>query len=137
MDPEAFGFLPKKVMQNGLPVKNPALRTADGKKRQKQALNNLLGAIAEISGGKKNIKKLQEMQRMKKDLNAYADNLFFNSLTNNKALAQRFLDEANRVSDTRYERCIRAFRHTKRPIQKSAYVNGQKRFCWVDENKFR
>ena len=100
MDPEGFGFLPKKIMQDGLPVENPALKTKQGQDYQKQAMNNLLGAIEAISGGPDNVKAIQKMQADKKILNAYADEKFFNLLQNNKAMQDRFLSEANRVAKT-------------------------------------
>ena len=109
MDPEGFGFPPKLIMKNGLPEKNPLLGTAAGVQQQKQAMNNLLGAIAEISGGPKNIKAIQSLQEQKKILNDYADKSFFNLLNNNKLLQKRFLDEANRVSKTKYDRWEDAF----------------------------
>ena len=100
MDPEAFGFLPKKIMQDGLPVDNEKLFTKQGQAYQKQSMNNLLGAIEAVSGGPQNVKAIQKMQADKKILNAYADEKFFNLLQNNKALQERFVSEANRVGAT-------------------------------------
>ena len=100
MDPEAFGFLPKKIMKDGLPVDNEKLFTKQGQAYQKQSMNNLLGAIEAVSGGPQNVKAIQKMQADKKILNAYADEKFFNLLQNNKALQERFVSEANRVGAT-------------------------------------
>jgi hypothetical protein len=92
-DPEAFGFVPKKIINEyGVVVDN--LEWSKGV--NKKAYDNLY-AVVESLTSPEDIKKLQELQKMKKSLNQYTDKKFYNALRDNDAFRQQFIDQVNRV----------------------------------------
>ncbi len=96
-DPEVFGFLPKKILgKDGSLIPNPELLTEAGKAQNQKALDNLRGFVTSLSS-KEDMAKLADMQRMKKELDKFADQEFFNLLDNNQQLQQQFISEVNRV----------------------------------------
>ena len=92
-DPELFGFVPKSTLDkagNVIPNKDWDQLT------QTRNLENLYNTVLSLTDPV-DIIKLGEAQDLKRAINKYADEKFFNALNGSPALQKQFIDEVNRV----------------------------------------
>jgi hypothetical protein len=98
-DPELFGFVPKSILDeagNVVPNKDWDQLT------QKRNLDNLYNTILSLQDPA-DVMKLGQAQDLKRAINSYADEKFFNALDGSPALQKQLIDEVNRIKpDNKY-----------------------------------